>query len=66
MIEQNNAQAEELRAQEEEMRQNMEELMATQEESGRKVKQLQNDLASKLLENQHLKEELKKFQKAAD
>ncbi len=44
MIEQNNAQAEELRAQEEEMRQNMEELLATQEESQRREQSLVREL----------------------
>ncbi|MBN1145268.1 MAG: GAF domain-containing protein [Bacteroidales bacterium] len=47
ILEQNNAQAEELRAQEEEMRQNLEELQATQEESHRREIQLQEELDSK-------------------
>jgi hypothetical protein len=47
MIEQNNAQSEELRAQEEEMRQNMEELLATQEESQRREKGLIRELETK-------------------
>ncbi|MFO7370034.1 MAG: two-component regulator propeller domain-containing protein, partial [Bacteroidales bacterium] len=47
MLEQNNAQAEELKAQEEEMRQNLEELQATQDESHRREIQLQEELDSK-------------------
>jgi len=58
MIEQNNAQAEELRAQEEEMRQNMEELMATQEESQRKEKKLETELESRDRAIKELKSEL--------
>jgi methyl-accepting chemotaxis protein len=47
MIEQNNAQAEELRIQEEAMRQNIEELMARQEESGRREIDLRAELETK-------------------
>jgi ligand-binding sensor domain-containing protein len=63
MLEQNNAQAEELRAQEEEMRQNLEELMATQEQSQRKEIALLAELTEKNALIQKLKKEAGKFKK---
>ncbi len=63
MLEQNNAQAEELRAQEEEMRQNLEELMATQEESQRREKDILAEIASKDKMLQKLQAELAKCRK---
>lgn len=63
MIEQNNAQAEELRAQEEEMRQNLEELMATQEESQRREQDLVSQLSTKTALIEELQQEIKKLKK---
>lgn len=63
MIEQNNAQAEELRAQEEEMRQNMEELMAAQEETQRREKKLEADLEAKDKSIKELTEQLASLMK---